>query len=718
MNTTYKKLKTITNVSIDHSYDFEVETTHRIIAKHEDSPNAFYTSNCWHADIIEFITAKQSAGRLSKFNLSVNCTDAFMSIITEIDTLTKSLVTVLDEELKKGIERRIDEIDTWDLVFPDTTHRSYRAKWDGNLQNWVNLGLPITVIRTIKASYLWDLIMKSTYSRAEPGVLFLDRANLFNPLNYAETIMATNPCGEQTLAPAGVCCLASLNLTQFFNPKSRTFNFSKLKKYAKYAVRFLDNVNEYSNAPLPEYKTNMLKKRRIGVGLLGWGSLLYMMKTPFDSEEAGVLRENIAVAYSRAVYEASIDLAIEKGHFEYCIPEKHAKSIFIENLGLSEEYMEKLRSTGIRNSACLSIQPTGNTSILANIASGGIEPVFMPEYIRTVIVGAMPKNLEGKCPKWYEGEWRETRYFKLAKEGDEEILKAKIDGVVYKIDQNRGLTKEVLCQDYGARWLSERGEWDAKADWASTTLNLSADAHIVDLKGWAKYVDSAISKTINLPFEYSYEQFQDLYLDAYKTGYIKGMTTYRAGTMTAVLSAKDDGRDGEEIIQDDVKLPDDAEAKIKIIRAEGKKWYLTVSFMDGDHSRPFAFFVKTNAKEPTIQTSDAVEQLLNLANRKNIPEAHIEATAKKMGGDSNADKVARTISLLLRHGVLVKNVVHELENVSDVFVGSFLFQIRKYLSTFIKDGEKVEDETCQECGNGLVFREGCIQCVSCSWTKC
>jgi ribonucleoside-diphosphate reductase alpha chain len=680
----------------------------------------------WHPDVIEFITAKQSAGRLSKFNMSVNCTDEFMSVIVAIESIKKDIrkyeaMDVTDNEVMMNLKiarTTLELMDTWDLVFPDTMHKQYRPTWGGNLKEWLAKGYPVVTYRTIKASYLWDLIMKSTYNRAEPGVLYLDRANHFNPLVYGETIMATNPCGEQTLAPGGVCCLASLNLTQFFNEKTRKFDFKTMKKYASYAVRFLDNVNEFSNAPLPEYKDNMLKKRRIGVGLLGWGSLLYMMKIPFDSAEAAALREEVGEAYSKAVYEASIDLAIEKGMFEKCVPEKHAESPFIKNLGLSEEYMNKLRTTGIRNSACLSIQPTGNTSILANIASGGIEPVFMPEYVRTVIVGEMPVHLEDKCPKWYEGEWYETEYFKLAKEGDEEILAATIDGVKYKIDRNRGLTKEVVCQDYGTRWLAERGEWDATAPWASTTMNLPANAHVEDLKGWAKYVDSAISKTINLPFEYSYDEFQDLYLDAYKTGYIKGLTTYRAGTMTAVLSTKEDNKGEEEIILDDVKLPDDAAAKIKIIRAEQKKWYVTVTFMDNDHKKPFALFVKTNTREPTIQSSDAVERLIDMARRKGIPESHIEATESKMGNDSNADKVARAISLLLRHGVLIKNVVHELENVSDVFVGSFLFQIRKYLATFIKDGEKVEDEGCQECGNGLVFQEGCIKCSSCGWTKC
>jgi ribonucleoside-diphosphate reductase alpha chain len=376
----------------------------------------------------------------------------------------------------------------------------------------------------------------------------------------------------------------------------------------------------------------------------------------------------------------------------------------------------------------MSIQPTGNTSIFANVVSGGIEPVFMPEYIRTVIVSEMPAEIADVCPVWSEGEWHETELFKFAKEGDEEILRGVYEGslagdphtTVYKIDKNRGLTKEVLCEDYGVRFLKARGEWNAEADWACTTMNLSVEDHVSDLKGFARWIDSAISKTVNVPNDYPFEDFCNIYMDAYSTGYIKGITTYRAGTMATVLSAKekeDATTMDEEIILDDVSLPNDADAKIKIIKEGGRKWYVTVSQLPNSH-RPFAIFVKTNAREPSPQTSDAVERLLTLARTKGINPEHIENVERKIAGDNNADKVARVISLLLRHGVLIKNIVHCLDGMEDIFVGTFLFHIRKFLSQFIKDGEKIVGVSCGECGGQMAFSEGCSRCLSCGSSKC
>jgi len=679
----------------------------------------------WHPDVIEFITAKQSPGRLSKFNMSVNCTDEFMETVIKVISLKKELemMEIAPHQFGDDVEtmsKIIEEADQWELRYPDTTHENYKEEWDGDLKGWEAKGYSVQIFNVVSATWLWNLIMESTYNRAEPGVLFLDRANFYNPGNYFEKVVSTNPCGEQQLSPGNICCLGSMNLTQFV--KGKSFDYAKLKTYVGYMVRFLDNVNSLSIAPLPEYEEAMRLKRRIGIGILGWGSALYMLKVRFGSEEASRLRERVMKAIAQQAYMSSIDLAEEKGAFDYCDNSKHGEGAFISKLGLSEEYMNKLNEVGIRNSSLLSVQPTGNTSVFANVVSGGLEPVFLPEYIRTAIVNTMPEEIRDVCPKWYEGEWHETDMFKLTTEGDEEILRGEHEGQVYKIDKNRGLTKEILCEDYGVRWLKARGEWDPEADYVATTRNLSVENHIDDVNGFARWVDSAMSKTINVPYDYPFEEFKNIYLEAYQRGYIKGITTYRDGTMATVLSAKEE-KDAteydEEIIMDDVKVPSQAPAMVSTIKAEGRKWYLT-TILNEQQTRPVAFFVHTNHHEKSVTTEDAIDHLIALAKRKRIPARWIFETFEKMEKDNNSTKIARAISLNLRHGVLIKNVVFALEQVDNVFVGSFLFQIRKFLMSYIKDGEKVQNGNCPECGavDSFVFSEGCSKCTTCGFSKC
>jgi len=651
--------------------------------------------DCWHPDIIEFIQAKQTPNRLNKFNISVNCTDEFMKLVNDIN----------DSE---------DNDPDWNLIFPDTTHPSYNSVWKGDITDWEKRGYPVNTHHTVKVRWLWNLIMESTFTRADPGVLFLDRANEYYAYNYGNTLVATNPCGEQVLPPSGSCDLASINLTQFVT--NGKFDIEKFTKYIPIVVRFLDNVNSYTNLPLPEYEVYVSEKRRIGVGVLGWASMLYMVKIRFGSAEAAALREDIMKTLSHVATSYSVDLAEEKGMFAGCIPEKHIATKYMTSLHLDKAVIDKMQKVGIRNSALLSCQPTGNTSIFANVVSGGIEPIFAQEYTRTVIVNVIPKHIKEYTPNFHQGEFFETSMFKFVNEGSDKILRGvDTNGTVFKIDKNRGLTKEVDCIDYGVRYLIDRGEWDKDAEWAVTAQSLTPTDHINDLYGFAKYIDSSVSKTINCPYDYPYEDFKHIYLDAYNKRVIKGITTYRSGTMAAVLSTKPESSE-EEIILDTVKLPVSSPATMKILKAEGRKWYLTV--LHTDDNRPHALFVHTNAIEKTIQTSDAIDALTALARKKGIPENFVAATLEKAKSDSNSSKVARVISLNLRHGVLIKNIVFELDKL-DMFVGSFLFQVKKFLSSYVKDGERIEGATCETCGGtNIVFSEGCSKCMTCGSSKC
>lgn len=180
---------------------------------------------------------------------------------------------------------------------------------------------------------------------------------------------------------------------------------------------------------------------------------------------------------------------------------------------------------------------------------------------------------------------------------------------------------------------------------------------------------------------------------------------------------KKEGEVLEKVIATDIKLPADAPARMKTLKAEGKKWYLTVVLYE-DTKKPFALFCHTNHREQTAQTSDAVCRLKRLAEVKGILQEHIDKTLLKIEHETNVTKLTRIISLLLRHGILIKNIVKELDKMEDIGITSFLFQLKKFLSQYIQDGEEVEDEACSECGGTLVFSEGCMMCRDCGNSKC
>lgn len=174
----------------------------------------------------------------------------------------------------------------------------------------------------------------------------------------------------------------------------------------------------------------------------------------------------------------------------------------------------------------------------------------------------------------------------------------------------------------------------------------------------------------------------------------------------------------ENIIVTDVPIPSDAPARMKVLKAEGKKWYLTVVYLP-ESEKPFALFCTTNHHEKTAQTKDAVDHLLSLAKRKGILESHIEELERKISHENNVNKLTRTISLLLRHQVSIPNIVNTLDQVQEVFVGTFLFHIKKFLSQYIQDGQKVEGATCSNCGSTkIIYSEGCSQCLDCGSSKC
>jgi len=397
------------------------------------------TMRCDHPDIEDFIAAKADSARLRNFNLSVLVTDGFMAALKE-DT-------------------------DWPLSFGGT------------------------IYRTIKARDLWRRIMRATYDYAEPGVIFIDRINAVNNLGYCETIAATNPCGEQPLPPYGACLLGSINLARLiddpFTPKAQ-LNVGRLKELTAVAVRFLDNVIDISRFPLRAQKKEAETKRRLGLGLTGLADALIMCGLHYAKPDARAKAGDWMAAIQHAAYEASVELATERGPF----PLFNANAMLVRPglQRLDEPLRKQIASRGLRNGLLTSIAPTGTISLLADNVSSGIEPVFGFSYRRRVL-----------------GEG--------------------------------GLAREIEVEDYAHQLFRHSQGHDASLPETFVTADeLSPADHLRMQAALQPYVDSSISKTINCPRDIPFDSFADIYLQAYDLG-LKGCTTFRPNPVTgSVLS--------------------------------------------------------------------------------------------------------------------------------------------------------------------------------------
>jgi len=468
------------------------------------------TFDVGHPDVKEFISAKREDGRLRQFNLSLLITDEFMHAVqTDGDWPLVFPVHVKEES-------EIDLTDPTKVIWREwPTSRNYVTRDDGLVA--------CKIYNHIRAKRLWDLIMASTYDFAEPGFILIDRVNEMNNNWWCEQIRATNPCGEQPLPPYGACLLGSVNLTKFvrapFTDKA-SFDWDEYREVVRVFTRMLDNVVEVNGLPLEQQRTEILRKRRHGMGFLGLGSTVTLLGMKYGSPESCAFTERVAREMAVAGWEMALELAREKGPAPimsevftvsaamlrqrpemvadgWCVGEKisgkvlHARySRYMQRVAeIAPELVEQLADVGARFTHHSSIAPTGTISLsLANNASNGIEPSFAHHYSRNVI-------REGKKSK------------------------EKVEVYSYELLAYRTLVNPD-AMPYSEDAKTRLPEYFIAAD------DVSPKQH-VDIQAAAqKWVDSSISKTANVPTDYRYEDFKDIYRYAHEQG-LKGCTTFR-----------------------------------------------------------------------------------------------------------------------------------------------------------------------------------------------
>lgn len=552
-------------------------------------------------------------------------------------------------------------------------------------------------------------------------------------------------CGEQILYSGGCCNLGSINLTAFvkYNPelKIAEFDFKEFTYIIPVCVRFLDNVLDIANLPLEEYEYMARTYRRIGLGLTGIGSALMMLGYKYDSQEAKDFLSKVLDRYNLTAIAFSMLLAQEKGAFLHCDPAKHAERMRYTFRSLPKDSLDPLLKdlsvVGVRNSALFSIQPTGNTGCLANNISGGVEPVFQLEYYRIVGMPNIPDFLRDKCPRFWEGEFKPNAYFKEAKYADFTYLTyTGEDGVEYQIHKDRGLCKKVLIRDYAYQWIRDHN-LNYPDEVFTTAMQLPVESHLEILKLVSSHLDSAVSKTINVGKDYPYENFKNVYLDAYKSGVIKGVTTYREGSMSAVLQSTDVKEDvnptSTSIIHPTItadKRPDVLPCRVFFRTVKGVSYYFIVSFL-GDC--PFEMFIDINEDNIFDEEGEWVER------RRIIPKHVKEGTLRKIAKatfeftskdgkfhykivktNESSDKatltaLARLVALNLQSGVSLKEIIHQLSKTE----GDFTSIVKAINKVLLQCAGKLDlGETCPVCGGKVLREEGCKKCPSCGWSAC
>ena len=610
-----------------------------------------------HPDIEKFITIKQGDKNkeLTQFNISVRITDAFI----------------------EAVQNNED----WNLVY------------EGE------------IFKTVKAKDLYDLMVKNAFQHNEPGIFNIDTVERFNNGWWAFKQDRVNPCGEICMPSYSLCCLGSNNLIAFVRnafTAEAYFDFEQYKKSIRLGVRFLDNVLDRTHYPLKKIEDFSKQWRRIGLGFTGLGDALAMLGITYGSDKSLEICEEIANTLRDESYIASVELAKEKGSFPAIDIEKLLQGNFINQL--PNEIRNQIKKHGMRNIALNTCAPNGTISLsVGQNCSSGIEPIFSLSYDRNIRTGT---GEETKKETVYDYAWlKYIEYYNH--QHSAEIAQ----------DLLQGIDKPI-----------------PKPDYFVTSLDVDPYRGVDVQAVFQKYIDHSISKTANLPMGFTYDQYKDLFMYAYKKG-LKGFTSFNPeGSIKPILEHKKEEQkkeDGYETVSEkfDIiqrsnapKRPIDLPCEIHKVSIKDEKFLILVGEYNGTLYEMFA----TNITEENNIDTDNYKKGIIRKNGKGdyslLVQNGVQKTMiKNIGKTFNKDyeTMTRLISANLRHGIPLEFTVEQL-NKDTNFVG-FAKSVARVLKKYIKDGEKVKTNmTCPECGSSdsFIYKEGCISCANCGWSKC
>ncbi len=667
--------------------------------------------NVWHPDVVDFINSKKEAGKITNANISVGITDDFMQAVKE------------DKP--------------WDLIFPDTSDPMYKTRWDGDMTKWKALGGKVVKHKTVRAQDIWENIISSAWTSAEPGVYFIDRANYLSNSWYYSQLPCTNPCGEQPLPAWGVCNLGHVNLAKHIDSQNHDVDWNKLKTTVQQAVRFQDNVIDATPYFFEENFKQQMSERRVGMGTIGLAEMLIQLGLRYGAPEGVKFIDKLYQFIAITAYETSVDLAREKGSFPQFDSQKFLLSGYMKNM---PEYIRHLVGKyGIRNVTIMTQAPTGTVGTMVG-TSTGIEPFFSWTYFRKSRLGVHQEHI------------------KLAKDW---------------IDAHPG---------------------EKLPDYFVTAMELAPEDHVRVQAAVQRWTDSAISKTVNAPEDYTVEQTKKLYELMYDLG-CKGGTIYRDGSRDEQILATDHKKLGKDASDQVEKQA--AEATAAADKAEAKVAAPAVApVIEKVQSAPMA--QPTNNSQNSIITSavpiqkiaprkrpdvmhgstykmtTAYGSLYVTVNEDEFGPFEVFSQLGKAGGffGAQTEAICRMISLALRSGIGINNVVDQLKGIrgpDPVFhngerILSLPDAIANVLENHLKRGQtelqldftklaepKVKKEeipvfeavtkdfktssssvvasrtsiadmghapACPDCSSMLVMAEGCMKCDMCGYSKC